>query len=83
MTHHLLNNFKNSAVLFHLENKIEYQQQLFHEILQVLLERFVFSFLGVGPSLVALKLFLSWLLKEHLSRERREKISILFLRLER
>ena len=63
MTHHLLNNFKKSAVHFLSGKEIEQQQQLFHEILQVLSEPFVCSFLGVVPSLLALELFSSWLLK--------------------
>ena len=47
MTHHLLNNSAEKQCYFQLENKIEQQQQLFHEILQVLSQHFVCSFLGV------------------------------------
>ena len=47
MTHHLLNNSAEKQRYFQLENKIEQQQQLFHEILQVLSQHFVCSFLGV------------------------------------
>ena len=51
----------NQQCCFHLENKFELQQQLFHEILQVLSELFVCSFPEVVPSLLGLKLFSSCL----------------------